>query len=182
MIIPDAQVVYLELRMLGTFISAIAYGFVIVLSGHCLFLLHKKQAIYSNRMQIFLFIYVTVMFLLSTMAIAQSIWGTTLITFHPDHYSSQSLHTIRLYALVENLASTLPLTIWGADGFMVSIFSSTGTKIPMGLQLQIWRCAVFYQGVAKGPRIVVFVLLSLIAIISLGRLSSFCTHYTSICS
>ena len=128
MIIPDPQVVYLELRMLGTFISAIAYGIVIVLSGHCILLLYKKRAIYSNRMRIFLFIYVTVMFFLSTTAITQSIVGTTLITFHPDHYGLQSPHSIRLYALVENLASTLPLTIWGADGFMVSIFSSTRTK------------------------------------------------------
>jgi hypothetical protein len=132
-------------------------------------------------MRIFLFIYVTVMFLLSTTAIIQSIWGTTLITFYRHYYNLQSYST-RLYALVENLTSTLPLTIWGADGFMVSIFSSTGTKIPMGLQLQIWRCAVFYQGVARGPRILVVVLLSLIAITSLGRLSFLCIHYTSICS
>jgi hypothetical protein len=169
MIIPDPEVVYLELRMLGTFISAIAYGIVIVLSGHCILLLHKKRAIYSNRMRNFLFIYVTVMFLFSTLAIIQSIWGTTLITFHRDHDTLNNLYNLPLYPLVENITSTLPLTIWGADGFMVSTISSTTrTKIPMGLQLQIWRCVVLYQDVAMGPRILVIVLLSFLSFLSLG--------------
>ena len=38
----------------------------------------------------------------------------------------------------------------------------------MELQLQIWRCVVLYQDVAKGPRILVVVLLSLLSIISFG--------------
>jgi hypothetical protein len=73
--------VYLELRMLGTIISAIAYGIVIVLSGNCFLLLLKKRGIYSNRMRLFLLIYVTVMLLLSTLAIIQSILGITLLIF-----------------------------------------------------------------------------------------------------
>jgi len=183
MIIPNRKIVSLELRMSATFISAIAYGIVIVLSGHSILLLHKSRFIYSNRMRNFLFIYVTVMFLLSTLAIIQSIWGTTLITFHRDHDTLNNLYNLPLYPLVENpTVSTFPLTIWGADGFMVSIFSSARTKVPTGLQLQIWRCAVFYRDVARVPRILVIVLLSLIAITSLGKLSSLRIHYTSICS
>ena len=130
MIIPDPEVVYLELRMLGTFIAAIAYGIVIILSGHCILLLHKKRATYSNRMRIFLFIYVTVMFLFSTLAIIQSIWGTTLITFHRDHDTLNNLYNLPLYPLVENITSTLPLTIWGADGFMVGTIFATQAMIP----------------------------------------------------
>ena len=117
MIIPDLEAVYLELRMLGTFMSAIAYGIVIVLSGNCILLLQKKRGIYSNRMRLLLFIYVVVMLLLSTLAIIQSIWGLALLTFHRH----VNLFKLPLYALVENTTSTLPLTIWGADGFMVSI-------------------------------------------------------------
>ena len=47
----------------------------------------------------------------------------------------------------------------------------------MPLQLQIWRCVVLYQDVAKGPRILVIVLLLLLSIISLGvsrSLRTFC--------
>ena len=117
MIIPDSEAVPLKLRMLGTFISAIAYGIVVVLSGNCIVLFQKKWGIYSNRMRLFLFIYVAVMLLLSTLAIIQSIWGLALVTFH-QHVN---LFRFPLYALVENTTSTLPLTIWGADGFMVSI-------------------------------------------------------------
>ena len=101
--------VYLELRMLGTIISVIAYGIVIILSGNCFHLLLKKQGIYSNRMRLFLLIYVTFMLLLSTLAIIQSILGTSLLIFQ----------NVYLPLLVGS--STLPLAIWGADGFMVNI-------------------------------------------------------------
>ena len=103
--------VYLELKMLGTIISAVAYGVVVVLSGNCLLLL-KKRGTYSNRMRLFLLIYVTVMFFLSTLAMIESIWGITLLIFRdvdlPMHlwYWNQAIP---------------PLTIWGADGFMASI-------------------------------------------------------------
>ena len=103
---PDA---YLELRMLGTIISAIAYGIVIVLSGNCFLLLLKKRGIYSNRMRLFLLIYVTIMFLLSTLAIIQSTLGTSVLIF-------QNIDPPLLVG-----SFTLPLAIWGADGFMVNI-------------------------------------------------------------
>ena len=61
-------------------------------------------------------------------------------------------------------------------------FSSTRTKILMVLQLQIWRCVVLYQDVAKGPRILVIFLLSLLSIISLGMPSSLRTFCTYTCS
>jgi len=97
--------------MLGTIISAIAYGIVIVLSGNCFLLLLKKRGIYSNRMRFFLLIYVTVMFLLSTLAIILSIRGITLLIFQGVDSPS----------LVGPAPATLPLAIWGADGFMVNI-------------------------------------------------------------
>lgn len=141
MLIPGPDV-YLELKMLGTIISAIAYGIVIVLSGNCFLLLVKKRGIYSNRMRIFLVIYVTVMLAISTWAIIQSIWGITLLIFQ-DVNVPESL-------LISYSPDTLPLAIWGADGFM------------------IWRCIVLYQDVARGPRVLVVVLLSLLSIFSLA--------------
>jgi hypothetical protein len=102
--------VYLELRMLGTIISAIAYGIVITLSGNCFLLLQKKRGTYSNRMRLFLLIYVTIMLLLSTLAIIQSILGITLLIFQ----------NVDLPLLVGSSPATLPLAIWGADGFMVN--------------------------------------------------------------
>ena len=97
--------------MLGTITSAIAYGIVIVLSGNCFLLLLKKRDIYSNRMRLFLLIYVTVMLLLSTLAIIQSTVGITLYIFQNTD----------LPPLVGSSSATLPLAIWGADGFMVNI-------------------------------------------------------------
>ena len=102
---------YLELKMLGTIISAIAYGVVVVLSGNCLLLL-KKRGTYSNRMRLFLLIYVTIMSLLSTLAMIGSIWGITLFIFRDVG--------LPMHLLYWNQAIP-PLTIWGADGFMVSI-------------------------------------------------------------
>ena len=39
----------------------------------------------------------------------------------------------------------------------------------MRFQLQIWRCVILYQDVARGPWILVIVLLSLLSAVSLGR-------------
>ena len=138
--------------------SAIAYGIVIVLSGNCILLLRKKRAIYSNRMRHFLPIYVTVMFLLSTEALVQSIW-----LLRSTIFEGKGLPFIGVSPLA------IPLTIWGADGIMVSIIFLTRTDILMRFQLQIWRCVILYQDVARGPWILVIVLLSLLSAVSLGR-------------
>ncbi|KIM43524.1 hypothetical protein M413DRAFT_382915 [Hebeloma cylindrosporum] len=130
--------VYRELRMLGTIISAITYGIVVSLSGNCFFLLLKKRGIYSSRMRLFLLIYVTIMLLLSTLAIMQTVRTTTVFIFQAD-----------LPLVIGNIPAALPLIIWGADGFM------------------IWRCAVLYQDVPRVPRFIVLVLLSFLSITSL---------------
>jgi len=108
---------YLELRTLGTIISAIAYGIVITLSGNCFLLLLKKRGIYSNRMRLFLLIYVTVMLLLSTLAIILSIRGIMFDIFRVFDL----LHFVDLPPVEVYSPAALPLIIWGADGFMVRI-------------------------------------------------------------
>jgi len=106
--------VYLELMMLGTIFSAVAYGIVVVLSGNCFLLLQRKRGIYSNRMRLFLLIYVLVMFLFSTSSMIQSICAITLLIFRGG-VGSLILTGYAAPVMV-------PLTIWGADGFMVSNF------------------------------------------------------------
>ena len=103
----------LELQLLGTIFSAIAYGIVIVLSGNCFHLLQKKRGIYSNRMRILLLIYVTVMFLLSTLTLVQSI-----CEFMAYINLSENLPLNFLC-----IPFTLSPTVWGADGFMVRILT-----------------------------------------------------------
>jgi len=162
--IPDDIVPSLKIGLLGTIFSAIAYGIVIVLSGNCFHLIQKTRGTYSNRMRIFLLIYIAFMFLLSTLALVQSIWRPITLIF-----PLKDIHIL----LYEPIA--LLFTTWGADGFMV--------RVPILLweqrftfQLQIWRCFILYQDISKGRRVVIIVLLSLLSFTSFG--SSISLHST----
>jgi hypothetical protein len=110
MLVPGPDV-YLELGMLGTIISAIAYSVVAVLSRNCSLLLQKKRGIYSNCMQLFLLIYVLVMFVFSTLVMIQSISRITLLIFRGVKSPNLAGYSAPVM---------FPLTTWGADGFMVS--------------------------------------------------------------
>ena len=75
-IIPDHLVLYLQLEVLGIFISAIAYGIVSILSGNCIYLLQKKRGTQSYPIRILLLIYVTVIGLMYfPIALILTIWG-----------------------------------------------------------------------------------------------------------
>jgi hypothetical protein len=156
-IIPDHLVLYLQLKVLGTFISAIAYGIVSVLSGNCIYLLQKKRDTQPYRIRILLLIYVTAMLLFSTLTLFQSICQVIGFMFSPEILPVGLMY----------LPITLTLTIWGENGFMVRI------SIPHQEQrltvLQIWRCVISYQDMSKRPRILITVLLSLLSLVSLGR-------------
>ena len=156
-IITDHLVVYLQLKVLGILFSAIAYGIVSVLSGNCIYLLQRKRGTKSYRMRTLLLIYVTVMLLLSTLSLFQSICQVIGFMFPPEILPVGLMY----------LPITLTLTIWGENGFMVRIL------IPCQEQrltvLQIWRCVISYQDTSNRPRIVINVLLSLLSMVSLGR-------------
>jgi hypothetical protein len=152
---------YLKAQLLGGILSAIAYGIVIVLSGNCFYLLQKKRGIYSNRMRILLLIYVTVMVLNSTWALIGSIFQLRRI-FIQLHAS---------FIMYRSFGVPLTVTMWGADGFMVSILILCQEQ-RLTMQLQIWRCLVLYQDVSKGPRIVIIVLFSVLSLASLGKPNS----------
>ena len=108
--ISDEVAPSLKIYLLGTTFSAIAYGIVIVLSGNCFHLLQQKRGIYSNRVRIILLIYVTAMLLLSTYTLIQSICVFI-----------QDLTPQKIPSLYLSVACTVPLVVWGVDGFMVKI-------------------------------------------------------------
>ena len=120
--IPDLLEPSLKIRWFGTISSAVVYGIVVVLSGNCFYLLHKKQRAYSTHMRSFLFTYTTVMLLLSTWTLIQSVLQIFSLVF--------------LLEMIPFMPITLqvPLTIWGAHGFMVNI--------PILLQEQIFTSPI----------------------------------------
>ena len=139
---------YLEFRMLDTSISATAYGIVIVLSGNCFLLLLKKRGIYSNRMRLFLLIYVTVMLLLSTLAIILSTLGITFVIFRVVYLPLfVSLPLLNVYS-----PTALPLTIWGADGFMVSIILFHPNKHFHSIATTDMALCCLVSGRSRGPQ------------------------------
>ena len=169
-IIPDHLVLYLQLKVLGTLFSAIAYGIVAVLSGNCLYLLQRKRGIQSYRMRIILLTYVTIMLLLSTFSLFQSICQVIGFMFPPEILPAGLMY----------LPITLALTIWGENGFMVRIIISRQKQ--RFTVLQIWRCIISYQDASNRPRILITVLLSLLSLASLGRYISISTPPHSTCS
>jgi len=111
-IIRGHPVLYLQLKVLGTLFSAIAYGIVSVLSGNCFYLLQRKRGTLSDRMRIILLIYVTVMLLLSTLSLFQSICQAISFILPPE---------ILPIGRLVNLPTILPFTLWGENGFIVRI-------------------------------------------------------------
>jgi hypothetical protein len=111
--IPDQLVPSLKNQLLGGIFSAIAYGIVIVLSGNCFHLLLNKRGIYSNRKRILLLIYVAVMLLCSTWTLIQ--WMFLFMQF----ITIQGVLVLPRYFL--SLSISIPLVVWGADGFMVRV-------------------------------------------------------------
>ncbi|KAF8965537.1 hypothetical protein BDZ97DRAFT_2074588 [Flammula alnicola] len=134
----------LELQLVGTLLSAIAYGLVLSLFIHCFALLasHTKHS-YTRRMQAFLIIYVVVMFLLSTTALVQGLVYITRAFFHG--FDSASHRLTRM-----NEPVSLPIAVLGADGFM------------------LWRCLVLYQDTTRLHRVILFTVLCLTSLTSIG--------------
>ena len=147
----------LKATLLGDIFSAIGYGIVVVLSGNCVHLLQKKRGIYSNRIRILLLIYVIFILLCSTWEGLQSVCEVMVFITPQDWILPIGLFQFEL-----------PLIIWGADGFMVRILIIHQEQ-SFTMQLQIWRCLVLYQGVSRGSRAMIIVLLSLVSFASFGR-------------
>ena len=97
-----------KIQLIGTLIVAVFYGLVVSLVCHTLqpLIFHSKERTYSNRMRWFLIVYTVFMFLLSTLAFAQT------VAFVMHIFFDSAALDLRPQCMV-------PLTMWGADSMMV---------------------------------------------------------------
>ena len=114
---------YDKAQTFATIASAFAYGMVIVLFLNCFHLLIKSKHIYSNKMRLALSVYMLIMFGLSTLAIVQAIlYNRRAIFCNSEGFQGTPFavaNTISDLTFSLNIPMLVPLTIWGADGFMV---------------------------------------------------------------
>ena len=116
---------YDKAQTFATIASAFAYGMVIVLFLNCFHLLIKSKHIYSNKMRLALSVYMLIMFGLSTLAIVQAIlYNRRAIFCNSNGTSFAAVNTMSELTFSLNIPMLTPLTIWGADGFMVRIILS----------------------------------------------------------
>ncbi len=116
---------YDKAQTFATTASAFAYGIVIVLFLNCFHLLIKSKHIYSNKMRLGLSVYMLAMFGLSTLAIVQAIlYNRRAIFCNTQGTPFVVTNTISDLTFSLNIPMLTPLTIWGADGFMVRVLSS----------------------------------------------------------
>ncbi|KJA22519.1 hypothetical protein HYPSUDRAFT_651642 [Hypholoma sublateritium FD-334 SS-4] len=131
---------YDKAQTFATIASAFAYG----------------MHIYSSKMRLSLSMYMLVMFGLSTLAIVQAIlYNRRAIFCNSEGFQGTPFavaNTISDLTFSLNIPMLVPLTIWGADGFM------------------LWRCLHLYRGQSGRPRIVLLSVLSVLCLISIGRL------------
>ncbi len=118
---------YDKAQTFATIASAFAYGMAIVLFLNCFHLLLKSKHIYSNKMRLSLSVYMLVMFGLSTLAIVQAIlYNRRAIFCNSEGFLGTPFglaNTISDLTFSLNIPMLIPLTIWGADGFMVQVAS-----------------------------------------------------------
>ena len=105
----------LELQLVATLLSTIAYGLVIALVCRCLSVLRRdKCSTSSPRRRLFFIVYTLYMFSLSTIAAVQTMVYINRAIFHGIDS--------RLPPLMQtNEPLVLPLVVWGADGLLVSL-------------------------------------------------------------
>ncbi|CAA7262549.1 unnamed protein product [Cyclocybe aegerita] len=147
----------LKLWLVGTFVGAVAYGIVVVLSLGCAIkylqflrmvkLNHHLKGIKNSRLfGHLLFPYVTMMFLVSTLAVLSGCIAIINMLF-PAPAGTRGV-VARFVAFGDVVP--LVLAAWGADALM------------------IWRCVVLYEDTAHIPRSLIHVLLCILALGSLG--------------
>ncbi|KJA27933.1 hypothetical protein HYPSUDRAFT_789387 [Hypholoma sublateritium FD-334 SS-4] len=137
MLIPGSNRL-LEMRMIGTILSSMAFGVALILAVACLVALFKsRSSLHYSRLQFYcLSTYVVTMLAISIFSITENGLSLFGLTFHgkqPFHLKSGS-------------PISLPLAIWGADGFM------------------LWRCVILYQDVPRIPRIALRCLVGFFAV------------------
>lgn len=120
-----------RLQLIATIIAAVAYGFIICLFLQTLTLLivNKKHS-YTLTTRTILIIYVVVKFALSAASVIQDFVFVTSIAFTTVTTSSNIIKM--------NEPLFLPLTIFGADGFMVSLLVCCAQVLPSRINSSIY--------------------------------------------
>ncbi|CAA7270520.1 unnamed protein product [Cyclocybe aegerita] len=140
---PDIGV---ELHMLGTIISGVAYGIVIIIALDSFRLVMRKAA----RLREFMLVYIVIMTLVSTASFILGVVVTTKMIFQTN--VPIAVGPFRLEILL------YPVALWGADGLMM------------------YRCMILYEGVSRASRIALRCLLGVMAFVlfAVGILLPFC--------
>lgn len=112
--------IHLEIALLGIILSAVAYGVVVALFICCVNVLIQPSSIRScsSTMTRFLLCYSAVLLGLSTWALAQSAFSIMSAIFYGFHDSDGSFNWLHV---TESNPWFLPITVWTADGFLVSV-------------------------------------------------------------
>ncbi|KDR72317.1 hypothetical protein GALMADRAFT_769087 [Galerina marginata CBS 339.88] len=136
----------------ATIVAAMGYVVVVVLYSTCILELQNRRSSYSKQKYRFLFVYITLLLLLSTLLFVQQIFSVTTSLFHPLESSPPKFIYIDPFGngLHGGITYLLPFTFWGADGFM------------------IWRCLALYRDVPTRYRILLIIVLFLLSLVSLG--------------
>jgi len=132
-----------ETQMLGTMISAILYGIVVMLCFDCFKLLFKNSndaTAPSRPVRRFLVFFILMMFLLSTVSLVQGMLISVTSVFRGYNFPS----------LPGGAPFVLPFSIWASDGFM------------------LWRCAILYQGIPPFSRTLLLCFISLVWLAAFG--------------
>ncbi|KAF9478355.1 hypothetical protein BDN70DRAFT_921953 [Pholiota conissans] len=138
-------------QLIGTLIAAIDYGVISCIFLHTIVpLISNKRHSYTRTMRKILITYIAVMFALSTASIIQTIMYVTESIFATWAITPSS------NLIKRNEPLFLPLTILGADGFMV------------------WRIVIFNQNASCWYKIPLY---SVLFLISLGSFGSAILYY-----
>jgi hypothetical protein len=110
-----------RMELLGTFLSAIAFGIILVILLSTLQILLRKTRVYSRVMQVTLLCYVVLMSSMSLLALAQQIVFVIRRAPGGSDLGVGSSSTSGPRSQI-NQTVALPFAIWGADTFLVRQF------------------------------------------------------------
>ncbi|KJA22522.1 hypothetical protein HYPSUDRAFT_40906 [Hypholoma sublateritium FD-334 SS-4] len=134
------------MELLGTFLAAVAFGIIVVLVVSTIQVLLGDTCIYGKPMRTTLLCYIFFMLLLALLASVQQIaFVIRRVLVLPGAATTSSASPPQLHQTF-----ALPFCIWGADAFL------------------IWRCTLLYKGISRVWTVLLFLLLFIVSICSLG--------------
>ena len=145
----------LRLQLIGTLVSAVAYGFVVCLFLHCLtLLLSNRRKSYTNTARSVLIAYIIVMFLLSTASAIQAFVYISKAVF--NGFGGKYDNIIQM-----DEPLFLPPAILGADWLLVRFLfvCRVVDLVDILSYIQLWRCYILYYRTASLRRLVYIFLL-----------------------